>query len=482
MWVWVDRLSGLALDAGISATILWGLVALVLLSCKQPARRIRVGRAAMIGSLAVIPLIGFHLVPRFDLVSAVRAIGLIPHPLLPPRWLPFASTAEHALPIGLDPLAPSRFGLWIPRILTLLYLAGIFLGLAWLALGWAVLSRLNQLSRDPSPDSQALYNALPFTRRGSRPRLRVSARVGRPVLAGVISPLILIPPELELPEAVERLRLSLLHELAHAERFDPVFGLLSHLTQALWFFVPPVWWVSAQLRLDQEFLADLSAAEEFGPPRHYASTLLDLAFAPAEKAAGTREVEPSPMSDNSPLFQRILMLLRCPFHVESHPPVFWSWTLHCFALLATLGVASVSVRSPGVLPSQGPSLPHSFPVSRLDIPSSPIGPDGRAPLFELPLRLPRQFDLRVELLGSLQSLSHGRVAGILLEAPTIPPPSADPILWHTIRIRRDHSDLKLWIDGLPVPLNVFPQILTSRLSVEPAPGQPASYRNLFVSW
>ncbi len=39
MWVWLDRLVGAWLDAALAVVLLSSLVALVMVGCRQPARR-----------------------------------------------------------------------------------------------------------------------------------------------------------------------------------------------------------------------------------------------------------------------------------------------------------------------------------------------------------------------------------------------------------------------------------------------------------
>lgn len=458
MWVWVDRLGGFVLDAGTAAVVLWAVAALAMLGCRQPSRRLRLARAAMVGSLALFPLIGLDLVPRFDLFAAIRGVGSFPHPPAPPHW-------------------PAR-------VLTLVYLSGVACGLGWLALGCAALVWLPRRSRAPSEETQALYEALPYSSAGRRPRLLVADRVRRPGLVGALRPSILIPAELGRPEARDRLQLTLLHELAHAEGGDPGFGLLGNLVQAFWFFVPPLWWVAAQVRLDQEYLADRRAAAGFGPLGGYVSSLLDLASTRAEPPGPSPGGPAAFKGPGSPLFQRVLMLLRCPFPVEPTPPAWWSWLIPCLAVLVTLGASSLTVQPPPAT-AVGPRRTHTFRMAWLDLAAAPPGLHDRAPLYELPIRLPEHFDLTTEVWDDLPTLSRMRVVGLGLELnPGKPPLNATPDLatWHLVRIRRDRDGVRLWIDGRRADAGRNARGLTSWLSVEPAPDRPASYQRLTLTW
>ena len=153
-------------------------------------------------------------------------------------------------------------------------------GAAWLLLGYWGVHWLCRHSEEPSAAARAIYEALEpgETTRRSRPTLRVSAKVQRPVLVGMVRTTILIPSSYDHPSSSEELlKLSLLHEIAHAEQSDPWFGTVASLAQSVWFFLPHVWWLRSQLLIDQEFMADHSAARRYGTSSGYAASLLSLA-------------------------------------------------------------------------------------------------------------------------------------------------------------------------------------------------------------
>lgn len=485
MWVGVDRLGGLLLDGCLSALVLWSVTALAMLGCRQPARRLRLARAAVLGSLALWPLIARESVPRLELGTALRGLGVLPHPLLSPGWgsvQPVAGSGAAVASGALLVTAESSAVLvWGVRALAVAYVAGVAAGVAWLALGCLAVWWLTRRATEPSPEARALYESLPFDSWRRRPAARVSERVNRPVLVGAVRPLILVPPGLDQPGEHGRLRLSLLHELAHAEGGDPWHGLLANLARALWFFAPPLWWVAKQARLDQEYLADRRAALGFGPPRDYASLLLEFASARADAPAPGGPRGGDPVGDGSPLFRRVLMLLRCPFPVEARPPAWWSWGLPCLTVLVTLGVSSLSFRPPDA-PAPGPRPAHAFHVSLLQTRAAPAGPHGRAPLFELPVRLPERFELKLDVYGNPATLALTRVAGLPLDLPAPPAPDLDAPRWHPVRLARDRDGVRLWIDGRAVPLGRTPPPLTAWLSLEPPPDLDGSIRALVLTW
>src|SRR5262245_30963612 len=137
MWVWVDRLSVLVLDTSLSAAALLSLVALIMLGCRQPARRIRLARAAILCSLATIPIVAFAPLPRFEPVAALHQAGFLSTAEADTVELApaVASIAGGPTPAGTDVAPAWRVhwpfsGRWTARTLTVVYLAGLAVGLA----------------------------------------------------------------------------------------------------------------------------------------------------------------------------------------------------------------------------------------------------------------------------------------------------------------------------------------------------------------
>ena len=505
MWAWVDRLSGVMADAGVAATLLVALVALVMIGTRQPARRVRLARATMVGLIALGPLVGLGLVPRLDLIAQARQFGGFTLASLSrtPRPEPVLGITAPDAPAAATRSVARPLGPWFARALTLTYLGGVGCGIAWLLLGHVGLVLLARRSHEPSRAALAAHQALAIVPGSRRPRLRVAARVRRPVLLGFPWWLILIPPELDpagsgsegsepAADSGSLLHLGLLHELAHAEAGDAWFALPTRLAQALWFALPPLWWISAQMRLDQEFLADRRAALRFGLLAEYAAALLEFAStrtsAPHLPARPlSRPLHDDSLAEHSALFQRILMLLRCPFPVEAAPPAWWARGLSCLAVLVTLGISCLSLRStPGAAPPPAGVAPRAFRMSRLEVPARPPVRQGRAPLFGLPIRMPGQFDLTVEVWADPPALSQTRVVGLRLgpehEAASEPSRVLPPESWHVVHVRRDRGGITLRVDEQPVPLNSEPLGLTTWLSVEPAANRDGRYRSLQLLW
>ncbi len=437
----------------------------------------------------------------------------------------------------------------LARLLIGIELSFVLTSLAGLAVGAWGACVLSRRARRPSAWAQDLYETL--TRdleaasdgRRSWPELRVSDRLGMPVLLGGLRPTILIPEILDAqgpgPSAADALRLSLLHELAHQERADLWFSLAGRLAWAFWFFLPPLWWIRAQMRLDHEFLADRRAASEFDEPLDYASSLLGLAASPEapiarpgpEMVASLTTGTPVPSSPGkpaaSPLFQRILMLVRCPFDVELDPPAWWRWSVALVLLAITPALACVEMdlnamadlrptsplaQARGSSPSGSSAPVRTFSIARLTVGPFTADAKGLVPAVELPLSLPDQFDLTLEVWGNHALLGQCRVLGQRLALPNalandpflagmvefeselglefeVEPgreleSEPEPETWHRVmlQVRRRPLHLALAVDGQPLPADPGIFGLPHRLTIEPPPDRPSRVRNLCIRW
>jgi hypothetical protein len=493
---WADRFGAILLDASLAATAVLSVVALAMLACRQPGRRIALARAGIVASLLVLPLVGLAPLPRVAVQDLLRHSPLGASPLLEPAGGVESRMGRGGWPGGPSssvPQAPARGpATWlsahrVARVVVPLYLALAALRLGWLLLGYWGVRWVMRSSLPPTADVEALYHGLQPGR--PAPALRVSDRVRRPVLVGLFRQTILIPTPLGQPEARSQLRLSLLHELAHAQARDSAFGLASGLAQAAWFFLPPLWWVLAQLRLDQEFLADRRAAGEFGTLPNYASSLVNLAE-PRRPAQPREPAAPSGgTTRGSVLFQRVLMLVHCPFPIEARPPLWWRGLLSALVLLGTLGASVLTVRSParpgGPAPRQtaSGSVPRAFRMSRLVVYPRRLQGHGRTSFLEVPIRMPEQFELTVEAWGTPASLAETRIIGRSLGDPDQPPPTPPPpARWHRVRIRRDAQGLlAIGLDG-QVIVAPTPASTPGWLTFESPAHSVAHFRNLLLTW
>jgi BlaR1 peptidase M56 len=510
MWMWLDRFGFILFDAALSTAIFLSVVVLCLLVCRQPSRRLLIVRVSLLASLAMLPLTLAPL-PRLDVLAMIRQAGL---------WLP-PSPETGELPMHEQRLGEGRLnsfitafqgdyaaraGRWMPRSLTLIVLAVASTGAAWVLLGFWGVRWLVRHAREPSPPTRSVYDALARGTGSRRPRpdLRVSSGVQRPVLVGFLRTTILIPSRYDEPLASpEFLKLSLLHELAHADQCDPWFGTIASLAQSVWFYLPHVWWLRSQLIMDQEFMADNVASLRYGTSSSYAASLLSLADSGPAQAEHGRVRRPKSIAYptekpdvHSPLFQRMLMLLHCPFLVEQRPPRRWSWSLRLVLILACLGSACVCIRWPHAraveqIPSAGDLGRHeAFRVSDFVAPPMVLTQGGRALAYHMPIALSSHFNLTVDVLATTRHLAKVYIAGHplitddsqnrLTDPLSNPAPYAES--WHQIRLMREGHELSLWIDGRKSPADLDPRSTSEWLTFEPGPDRPTSFRNLVVQW
>jgi beta-lactamase regulating signal transducer with metallopeptidase domain len=511
MLVLIDRLGLILFDATLSTAVFLSLMIVAMLVCRQPARRLLIARVAFCASLAMLPLIAFAPLPRLDLVQILTRSKIIPvsfREIAPPtRGDPLRSAAAdlaHPWPIIHD-LHATRWGNWLVRGLTLLDLAGIGTGSAWLILGlWGVHWLLRQ-SREPNAQIRALYERL---QAGGSPiltktDLRVSGHLRRPAVVGLFQPTILIPASFDADLGdLEQLRLSLLHEMAHIEQRDHWHGAVANLAQTAWFLLPQVWWLRSQLRIDQEFLADRFAASRFGSSSGYAASLLMLASRRPESRPSSRRREnvsvgpgTSRAEVRSPLFQRLLMLLHCPHRIETRAPRLWSWSLRVIVMPLLLFAACVCIRWPdaeAIEPRSSGLAVDRQPFRVADFVAEPhiFPPAQRALAYVMPVILPTRFDLKVQVLATRADLAHARIAGHLLGLPRwadsrptrVDSESGERESWHQVRLVRDGQDLRLWFDDQAVPVTMKPEDTTESLTIEPGPERSLRFRNLVVEW
>jgi len=173
---------------------------------------------------------------------------------------------------------------WV-EVLPGVWLVGSTLALARLAVGLAGVERMRRAA--------TLLEAGPVVARcrelaGSLGIARVAVaacdRVAAPALVGIVRPMILLPASALTGWSPDQVEMALLHELAHLRRRDNLVGLFQKLVEALLFFHPTTWWLSAWLRLERETCCDRLVVARTGRPRAYAELLAALAGAGPARA------------------------------------------------------------------------------------------------------------------------------------------------------------------------------------------------------
>lgn len=203
---------------------------------------------------------------------------------------------------ALPPLAEE-----MPALVTA-WALGTALMLGRLALGLAWVGRARRRSTPAPLEWQARLDAL--ARRLGLNRtvsLRLLPELGGPIALGVLKPCVLLPAALLSRLPVDLIEALLAHELAHVRRWDYLANLLQSAVEALLFFHPVVWWLSARMRAERELVADEVSAELLGDRRRLALALHALSEMPEQTP------QPTPVlamaARGGDLLQRIERLL-----------------------------------------------------------------------------------------------------------------------------------------------------------------------------
>ncbi len=495
----VGRSLTVLFDASLAATAISGLVVLVMVQCRQPARRLGWARAGLLASLTLIPMAALNPVPPVDVGRLIQVV-------VPSKWddpVPLCGRPrprDAYLPDldgvhSPDPGAGRPVGhlVWPRRLalgLLLIYGAGVASGLARLVLGLWGMTVLVRRGRPPTQATLAVYASLSFAPFRSRPRIVVSDRMTRPALAGFFGPIILLPPESEDPDAEWGLRLSLLHELAHAESGDHIVTPWANLVQSIWFFLPPIWWIRDQMKMDQEFLADRRAVGQFGNSGGYASSLVDLAG--SGRPAARADDDPRSVASQgsgvwaasgkaSSLIQRVTMLLKCPFAIENHPPLWWRRSAAATITLATLAASCLSFR--GLAPTSAEGDEVMRPARSFRIASLAIAPSGNERPFDLRFRLPPSFTLNLEIMADPDDLPGIEILQHRLgstDARVAPMPVYR--LWHKVLIRRREGRDEVEVDGRPIARSGEAGRPATWLTIRAISGRTTRIRDLAIAW
>ncbi|MBW8846186.1 MAG: serine hydrolase [Burkholderiales bacterium] len=204
---------------------------------------------------------------------AVCALSLLLCLALPlAQCLDLAMPGEGDFTTELQPLAGQ-----MPALVTA-WALGAGLMLTRLALGLAWVGRARRRSTPAPAEWQARLDSLARRLGLSRAvSLRLLPGLAGPIAMGALKPCVLLPAALLSRLPVDLIEALLAHELAHVRRWDYLANLLQSAVEALLFFHPVVWWLSARMRAERELVADQISAELLGDSRRLALALHALA-------------------------------------------------------------------------------------------------------------------------------------------------------------------------------------------------------------
>jgi beta-lactamase regulating signal transducer with metallopeptidase domain len=315
----------------VTAIVAVGLVVAELLSRRSAALRHAV-LAIALGCAAIAPALrpvvpAWHVPPAL-LQARHRPLALY-IPIQARELRDDNGTSPVAIPVTTVALR------WVLRV----WLAGLALGIAFLAIGFARLAWLAGRSRRVNDGRRfALLQAMS---RGFGLRRRV-------VLLQSDHPSLLVtwgmwPPQIILPRASddwtsERERVVLAHELAHIARRDWLVHVAAEIVRVVYWFNPLVWIACRRLRRESEHAYDDAVLAMGVAGSDYASHLLDLAR--TCRAARVPFVPAPAMARPSSLERRVTAMLNT--HLNRAPLTSSARAMIAIALLAvTVSVAGV---------------------------------------------------------------------------------------------------------------------------------------------
>ncbi|MGC4042394.1 MAG: M56 family metallopeptidase [Armatimonas sp.] len=298
--------------SGATLLLLAGLLGAALLQRRGPAAAC----AALRASLAGLVLCAI----AAALPSPVRPITSIPAPAPQVSMMPEEETAwqesayispteeksskEKSPPIS-APLGPVNPTIALPEIswqigALIVWGSGLLIGLGQLVVGHFLLARLRRSSQP-----MRLEMAYPV-------ELRESGALATPLLAGCARPVLYLPVNGLLRESQEALNMALAHELAHYNRRDLAWSLLTQLLRAMLWFHPLMHWIARRQELLAEQACDEVALAQLSNRQAYARLLLSLSELPATRCPMPAA---SMASGRSRVGQRIKHLLSAPLSI-----------------------------------------------------------------------------------------------------------------------------------------------------------------------
>jgi HEAT repeat protein/beta-lactamase regulating signal transducer with metallopeptidase domain len=390
----LNRLDGLwlpAVDALIKVTLVLGLAGVVTFVLGRASAAVRhlVWTLALTSAL-VLPVLSVAL-PRWQLpivtLTGDAALPVADEPVAtaPPlaRRAQAPGTTAPSAPAAFVPstasAAPQSEARVTPRIsltmaLVSMWAAGVFAVVGRLVVGlvavqWMSRRTVRVVDAPWLPLAAELASELGVTRRLT---FLESARATMPMASGIFTPSVLMPEDAN-RWPLERLRIVLLHELAHVKRRDCLTHVIAQLACALYWFNPLAWIAALHIRTERERACDdlVLACGTRGPD--YAEELLEIARVmrggryPALLAGATLA-----MAHRSQLEGRLIAILdpQVPRSgVSRLRTVLAAATVACalppLATMQPWAVAEASVASPSA--NAASAMPTPAPEQRQDV-------------------------------------------------------------------------------------------------------------------
>jgi TonB family protein len=249
------------------STLVAGLVALLCVTLRTDGAHIRYWLWWAASAKFLVP---------FSLLAAVGSeIFAVSLPAYVPRdWTLLAD--RMAQPVA-TASASSAFGI---ALLAVWASGSIMVLLRWISR----VVKLRSSLRRAEPLAEPMFDG--------RRRVRVyhTAEVVEPCIAGVFSPVLLLPKDIERHLCAAQLDAVISHELCHVRRRDNLTAAVHMLVEAMFWFYPLVWWIGGRLIRERERACDQSVVRLGHDRGIYAEAILKVcelyAAAPSTCAAG----------------------------------------------------------------------------------------------------------------------------------------------------------------------------------------------------
>ncbi len=412
----------------IAWTFLFGLagipIVVLVRTAVRRSKRTRAGAAAGCFLLvAIAPVLPAFFVAQlgWNERSPGPVIGVTPAETSLPHHVTTAEvitpdTSEHAEeateatgprpPASRPTTRTTRLVGWIPIV----WLCGASLTGSILFFGIAGTVRLRFRTHALSGQAQRIVDSLLDQLQATRLHVKISDLVSTPVLLGILRPVVLLPTT-AVGWPTDTLQFVLLHEIAHAKRWDNLVNLIQRVVEVLLFFQPAVWMASVWVREERELSCDRFVTQVTRRPAEYARVLVSLA---TDKSLHNPIELVTCSSTRHALVKRVAHLLG-----REETMKIQTRSIVCSVIACCL--VSLACYQ-GIAAGEAPSEPGQTEEGQLRLPpkSGQLKPKPEAATSDAKKVTPKQLPSRIEtkrFTGQAQLLDHIRVsttqAGVL---------------------------------------------------------------------
>lgn len=151
-----------------------------------------------------------------------------------------------------------------------------FLRLTMISTGLSHIGKIREEGRSLTESTWEPYLGRLVRRLGLSNKIEVleSDRITVPMAFGVLRPVIVVPLGFFMQLPFAQVETILCHELAHIYRRDYLVNLLQSILEAVFFFNPGLWWLSAKIREQREICCDDLVIAHTGQKNDYIKGLL----------------------------------------------------------------------------------------------------------------------------------------------------------------------------------------------------------------